>query len=249
MARPSDPSAKIDLLRAAETVFVERGLDHTKVEDITARAGRGKGSFYLHFQSKEEAFRQIVETMLARLATYIDDDPVEVASSDPTDVADYLSRWHDKDLLVFEFAWQNRGLMRLCLGGGRSADFGYLIDAFAERSRANIRKALERGMALGVFHEDLDVELTSLVIAGAYDRVARQLVRLDKKPDLRRWLAEVQRLVLTGIGGPALTEVLAKRQTRKYDQPVTNTRNRARPNRIPPHAPLNVAKTRRRGRP
>ncbi|MGZ3427448.1 MAG: TetR family transcriptional regulator, partial [Polyangia bacterium] len=61
MARPPDPNAKIDLLRAAEAVFAERGLDHAKVGEITERAGHSKGSFYLHFENKEDAFRQIVE--------------------------------------------------------------------------------------------------------------------------------------------------------------------------------------------
>ena len=72
MPRPADPNAKIDLLRAAEAVFVERGLDNAKVEEITERAGHSKGSFYLHFDSKEDAFRQIVESTLARLATCLD---------------------------------------------------------------------------------------------------------------------------------------------------------------------------------
>jgi AcrR family transcriptional regulator len=72
MARPGDPNARIDLLAAAEAVFVERGLDQTKVEDITDRAGRSKGSFYLHFTSKEDAFKQVVESMVARLSTFLD---------------------------------------------------------------------------------------------------------------------------------------------------------------------------------
>src|SRR5262245_1911191 len=112
MSRPSDPHAKIDLLRAAEQVFVEHGLDRAKVEEITARAGRGKGSFYLHFASKEDAFRQIVETMLARLATCIDSPP-EGASAMVADPEAHAAWWLEKDLEVFEHVWQNRGLMRL----------------------------------------------------------------------------------------------------------------------------------------
>ena len=43
MPRAPDPNAKLDLLRAAEAVFVEHGLDRARVEDITHRAGRSKG--------------------------------------------------------------------------------------------------------------------------------------------------------------------------------------------------------------
>ena len=79
MARPGDPNAKIDLLRAAEAVFVERGLDHAKVEDITDRAGRSKGAFYLHFQSKEALFGGLVEAFLKVLAECADRREADMA--------------------------------------------------------------------------------------------------------------------------------------------------------------------------
>jgi AcrR family transcriptional regulator len=174
MARPHDPNAKIALLQAAEAVFVEHGLEHARVEDITARAGRSKGSFYLHFQGKEDAFRQIVETMMARLATCLDEPPPASPAVQPgrahrqaqagaeahprcgegegeTDVPALLARWLDKDVEVFEFLWQNRGICRLLMGGGGSSDFAYLIDGFAERCNANIRAWLLWGMERGIY--------------------------------------------------------------------------------------------------
>lgn len=209
MPRPADPNAKIDLLRAAEAVFVSRGLDLARVEDITALAGRSKGAFYLHFGSKEDAFRQIVETMLARLAAIID-DAVEMIVGEPglLGAPAYLARWREKDLEIFEFLWQNRGVARLLLEGGKSASFGYLIDEFAERSRVHTMRTLEWGVRQGFFRADLDVGLTSLVIAGAYDRVARELVRAERKPDLARLLGELQRVLLGGAASPALAEMI-----------------------------------------
>jgi AcrR family transcriptional regulator len=50
-----------ELLSAARQLFLERGVAATAVEEITARAGVAKGSFYLQFASKEaliEALRQ-----------------------------------------------------------------------------------------------------------------------------------------------------------------------------------------------
>src|SRR5882757_8254947 len=87
MSRAADPTVKISLLRSAEEVFAEKGLSAAKVQDITERAGMSKGAFYLHFESKEEAFRQIVESFLARcmtlctnaaLNTNLEDDPEQV---------------------------------------------------------------------------------------------------------------------------------------------------------------------------
>jgi AcrR family transcriptional regulator len=196
MARPADPHAKVDLLRAAEEIFVAHGLDVAKVEEITALAGRSKGAFYLHFGSKEEAFRQIVETLLARLVTKLDEPSWQLCA--PGDTAAYLEHWHEKDVECFEFLWQNRGVCRLMLEGGRSAAFGYLVDEFAERARVQTQRALKWGVENQILRRDLDVELASLVLSGAYDRIARELVKLPRRPDLRRWLREVQRVLYLG---------------------------------------------------
>lgn len=206
MPRPADPNAKIDLLRAAEAVFAERGLDHAKVEEITERAGHSKGSFYLHFGSKEDAFRQIVESTLARLATCLDAGEIEVSVRLPP--AEHVARWRDQDLEMFEFIWANRRVMRLMLEGGGSSEFGYLIDQFAERSRKQAAQALALGVRTGLYRADLDVDVASMVLAGGYDRVARELVRAERKPDLRKLLATLQRVCLTGIASARVAAVI-----------------------------------------
>lgn len=220
MARPVDPHAKIELLRAAEQVFVEHGLEKARVEEITARAGRSKGSFYLHFESKEEAFQQIVESTLLRLVSFLDCmTPRADAHVAPT-LEEQLAAAIEREIELFEFLWQNRGVMRLMLQGGGGAQFGYLIDEFAERARERCKEMLRDGVARGLHRPDLDIEVASLFISGAYDRLARQLVRLDKKPDLRAWIVGVQRVLLAGIAGPELRAL--------FDRPVSEAHARPR---------------------
>jgi AcrR family transcriptional regulator len=206
MPRPVDPHAKIDLLRAAEAVFVEHGLEKARVEEITARAGKSKGSFYLHFASKEEAFRQIVETTLARLAGYL--EQMEPSAGAPHGLDQMVESWFELEVELFEFLWQNRGVMRLLLQGGGSASFGYLADAFAERARERTKEWLRLSVERGHYRKDLDIEVASLVISGAYDRLARALVRLDKKPDIRAWVRGAQRVLLIGCCAPDARDVV-----------------------------------------
>jgi AcrR family transcriptional regulator len=202
MSRPPDPHAKIDLLRAAEAVFLEHGLDRARVEDITARAGRSKGAFYLHFESKEEAFRQIVESFLARLHGCVEAFTEAFEGAPVSDVRQFLTQCREGDVQIFEFLWQNRGVVRLILEGGGSSKFGYLIDEFAERSRQNTKRLLRWGVRQGLYRDDLDVEVASLVISGAYDRVARDLVHRERKPNLEQLLGELQRVLFGGIVHP-----------------------------------------------
>ena len=74
-----------------------------------------------------------------------------------------------------------------------------LVDEFAERTRRSIAQSLELGAKQGLYRADLDIELASVFIAGAYNRYARQLVRSAKKPDLPAVLRKFQRMVIRGI--------------------------------------------------
>lgn len=57
------------LIKAAEASFRRLGYRRTTVEDITRRAGTAKGSFYLHFESKEAAYLAVVTGALNRFVT------------------------------------------------------------------------------------------------------------------------------------------------------------------------------------
>lgn len=195
--RVSDPNARVKLLAAAETVFVAEGLDRAKVEQITARARMSKGAFYLHFDSKEDAFRELIENMLARLATFLDSCSADCSADD---VGTYVDFWVNNDLMVFEFIWQNRGLCGLLLGGGSSAAYRHLVDAFADGAAAKVRERLQRGIDGGIFRRDLELDVTSTFLSGAYDRLARQIVASERKPNLGALLTAVQLLVLRSIG-------------------------------------------------
>ncbi len=204
MARPSDPNARIELLAAAERVFIEHGLDATKVEDITERAGRSKGSFYLHFESKEEAFTHVVESVLGKLSAFLDaQDALDVA---PASLDDLFELWVSSSVQTFEFVWANRGVMRLVLRGGLSSRFHHLIDAFAADVQRHIERALARGQTWGLYRPDLDLRIAALALAGAYDRVARELVEATHKPDLRAIVTAVDSTLLGGIGSDAVRD-------------------------------------------
>jgi AcrR family transcriptional regulator len=214
MGRPGDPNARIDLLAAAEQVFAARGLDQTKVEDITDRAGRSKGSFYLHFESKEDAFKQVVESMVARLSAFLDrGGAADFTSACSLDALFTATRAFGVEM--FEFVWQNRGVMRLVLRGGQSANFSYLMDEFAGRVQRFTAESLKLGIKRGLYRRDLDVELVSMALAGAYDRIARQVCEADRKPDLARLLRMLDFAFMGGIGCDAVRAFLTGKSRTK----------------------------------
>jgi len=208
MPRPSDPHAKSRLLDAAERVFSEKGLDRAKVEDITTQAGLSKGAFYLHFESKGDAFKELLSGVIAHLQARMEAVQGACLPSLDQGLEQSLEEGLARDVEMFEFIWKNRALMRITLEGGRSADYQHLIEHFASNAQSETEVLLRRGVATGVYRKDLDVEVTAAFIAGGYDRFARQLVRETKKPDLRKRLHGLRLMVLAGAGTPALLSAL-----------------------------------------
>jgi len=215
MARPRDPSVRIRLLAAAEAEFVKHGLDDAKIEDITARAKASKGAFYSHFSSKDEAFRELIESVLARLSTCLADCPARLAvAAESGDLTTFLDLWVTTDVAMFEFIWQNRGLCSLLMEGGRGATYRYLIDAFTDQAAEQTRQILAYGIRAGLYRDDLDLPVAGAFIGGAYDRLARDMIRQQTKPDLRAWMMATQALILRGMGTERVREALASQLAR-----------------------------------
>lgn len=57
-------ATRLQLLDAAGAVFEERGYKGTTVGAITDRANTAHGTFYLYFRNKEDAFCQVIESVI-----------------------------------------------------------------------------------------------------------------------------------------------------------------------------------------
>src|SRR3954471_18513963 len=60
------------LLDAAKGIFEENGFLEARISDIAERAGLSHGAFYHYFDSKEQIFREIAETLDDELAEPMD---------------------------------------------------------------------------------------------------------------------------------------------------------------------------------
>src|SRR5579864_9598725 len=56
---------------AARKLFVERGYDATRPQDIAREAGLGHGTFYLHYPDKRACFLAFVEEARQELNEYV----------------------------------------------------------------------------------------------------------------------------------------------------------------------------------
>ena len=55
---------KRELLQIAYSLFISRGYENTSVDDIIAAAGIAKGTYYYHFESKEQTLEAVIGMMI-----------------------------------------------------------------------------------------------------------------------------------------------------------------------------------------
>lgn len=186
MSRVPDPTARITLLRAAETVFAEFGLERAKVEDITKRAGLSKGAFYLHFESKDDAFREVAESFLARCGAIIV-SPMEVlATKSPAEIFEV---WRQLDVELYEFLWLNRStvvMLQSCSGPHH-----YLLETFRGGLMSQCRSWMEVLQKRGLYRDGIDLQAASILVVGAYHEISLHIVRASKKPPIAFWVAQI----------------------------------------------------------
>ncbi|HWA69555.1 MAG TPA: TetR/AcrR family transcriptional regulator [Rhizomicrobium sp.] len=65
------PESLARLKQAARKLFVERGYDSTRPQDIARQAGLGYGTFYLHYADKRACFLAFVEDARAELDSHL----------------------------------------------------------------------------------------------------------------------------------------------------------------------------------
>ena len=67
MARNKHPEETVNLiLDVAYRLFMEKGYEHTSIQDIIDHlGGLSKGAIYHHFKSKEEIFYAVTDKMTA----------------------------------------------------------------------------------------------------------------------------------------------------------------------------------------
>ncbi|WP_254813169.1 TetR family transcriptional regulator [Streptomyces cavourensis] len=141
------------LAQAAFQLFLERGFERTTVDDIVARAGVGRRSFFRYFPSKEDVVFPDHERCLAEMTEFLaavgDEDPVGAVC----DAARIVLRMYAADP---EFSVQRYRLTRE-VPGLRTYELS-VVRRYEQTLAGHLR---------GCFGSDRDGELRAEVIAAS----------------------------------------------------------------------------------
>lgn len=145
-----------EIIEAALSLFSERGFAATKLEDVAAAAGIGKGTIYLYFPTKEALFRAVVRQAVVpnlKIAETLTKDPDRSAGETLRALAELFLRLLDTDLTAIP-------KLVIAESGNFPAIARFYADEVVRDGMTVIRRVLARGIARGEFRAvDLDSAL------------------------------------------------------------------------------------------
>ena len=139
------------LLETAERVFVEKGYDGARVDEIAREANINKRMIYVFFGNKEQLYIEVLRSSFKRL--FQSHRPSPQPNGNPLGDAIAILNWY------FWFLSENPNFVRLLgwetLHDGRRAG-QVLIDLMAE-GLGPLQEMIKRGKDEGYFRQDLAV--------------------------------------------------------------------------------------------
>lgn len=162
------------LLKAALKIFARKGYASSSVSDIIKDAGVARGTFYLYFGSKRNAFEQVLTSII---------DEIEKLAPGPQEKNHFPSPEHLYQRIYtsveafIKLLYRNRAFARIVFTEATGLDKGFdrqLEDHYSNHRR-NIRKFLN-GVRRSGFARSFDVDITCEAIIGYVERCARTFI-------------------------------------------------------------------------
>lgn len=185
------------LIAAAEGQFRRFGYRRTTIEDITNEAGTGKGSLYLHFPSKQDAYLAVVATSFERFL-----QKAATTLRGPGTVPERLAAL----VRLTAEHYGNDELLRASLFGDRSLVEGQVSKLAADVQRTRMRQllaeTLEEGKREGSVRPGIDPRVAAAVVFEMGWAIVRAELDGDGDLPLDVALAEFNLIVGRGLVEP-----------------------------------------------
>jgi TetR/AcrR family transcriptional regulator, cholesterol catabolism regulator len=184
---------RTEIIATAAGVFARKGVGNTTMRDIADEAGILPGSLYYHFESKDELLEEILRDVLGDLTEAYEE--VRKADLDPVTAIKRLL------LVGLQFVDDQHDVTSIVQN-----DYTYLhdmerfifVDGLTELHRRSWRAVLDRGVATGVFRDDVNLELVYRSMIAAIVAEVRWR-RGTRRPPAEELAEQYSRLYLSGL--------------------------------------------------
>jgi len=149
---------RLEIVRAARTLFLSRGYDQTAMQDVVDALGLAKGTVYYYFPSKEYLLEAVVEDLIDE-ATEKMQDLVDQAEGGALDKLEQLvkgGRMQD----------ENADLLETIHLPGNSALHTRLLAVGILKQAPLFAAVIEQGCREGVFRTESPLETAEFMLTG-----------------------------------------------------------------------------------
>jgi TetR/AcrR family transcriptional regulator, fatty acid metabolism regulator protein len=181
------------ILRAATSVFAEKGFFNSKVADIAKAAGVADGTVYLYFKNKDDVLHSIFDRAMDE---FIAEGRRELAMLErPDDKLRKIAELHlerlsaDRNLAIV-FQVELRGSIKF-MQEFSAAGFSEYLDI--------IKTTIEEGQKSGAFRSDLKPIVCAKMFYGALDEMVTNWILSSKKYPLTPMAEEVLKIFFGGL--------------------------------------------------
>lgn len=185
------------ILDVSTAMFSEHGYHQTHVEMIIKAARVGKGTFYRYFKNKEDLFSNVLQRFLNNWEAEVFIDPSAFTSDT------IFEHFFTLTVRTFEFFKKNEDLCNIYLrvNTGLGDAFQPYMERFETRMMDYVSRYLEAGIQLGYVRPDVNPEMASSIIVGAFLRVEYFYFVLHKgdTPDIDQLATDFFAIVMSGV--------------------------------------------------
>lgn len=160
------PESLARLKQAARKLFVERGYDATRPQDIAREAGLGHGTFYLHYADKRACFLSFVEDARRELDAHLRQHRLGASLEDR--ITGTLEAMYD-------YCDRHPGLLRAALTDARVIDAeGEELQPLLMQWGEEWAKVIGEAVTDGSARSGYDAQIIGQAIAGALYQTGRE---------------------------------------------------------------------------
>jgi len=169
------------ILKSGMKMFLENGFERTNLRDLCAQAGVTTGSFYRHFESKEDIFASFVQGAVDEIKKdFADAEPV---CREAVEAGDIRRLWMIMDAnRLLDYIYRNFNALKLllkCSDGTKYSDF--LNDVVCMETDISLRSlglAKERGFISAELPSETEMHMIChAYVSSVFEAVLHDLSR------------------------------------------------------------------------
>lgn len=187
--RMSREERKQDILRVAASVFSQRGYRPTTVDALVEAAGISKGLFYIYFDSKKQAFMELVESYFTGFASVLELNhlTLERAFGRGANAAEIFGIWRKNIVRILQYHVKNPDLTFVVYQEalGSDEDFSERVNELSTRASRMVAEEF-RMMADSGALRPTDIEFVTDVALGSMVYIIMDFILRNKVSDVER---------------------------------------------------------------